>query len=75
MPAGPVAAVFGAEYTRDEIDLRVSDGLAFGGVTFNIVPPIKGNINVAELFTEMSFPLASNLAADVSAARSASLPN
>ena len=28
MRAGPVAAVFGAEYTRDEIDLFVSDGLA-----------------------------------------------
>jgi len=67
MPAGPVGAVFGAEYTRDEIDLLVSDGLAFGGVTFNIVPPIKGDIDVAELFSEVSFPLASNLTADVSA--------
>ena len=67
MPAGPVAAVFGAEYTRDEMDLRVSDGLAFGGVTFNIVPPINGSIDVAELFSEVSIPLASNLTADVSA--------
>jgi len=67
MAAGPVAAVFGAEYTRDEIDLFVSDGLAFGGVTFNIVPPIKGDIDVAELFAEVSIPLASNLTAAVSA--------
>ncbi len=67
MPAGPVAAVFGAEYTRDEIDLVVSDGLAFGGVTFNIVPPIKGAIDVAELFSEAAFPLASNLTANISA--------
>ena len=67
MAAGPVAAVFGAEYTRDEMDLFVSDGLAFGGVTFNIVPPIKGDIDVAELFGEVSIPLASNLTAAVSA--------
>jgi len=67
MPAGPVAAVFGAEYVRDEIDLRVTDGLAFGGITFNIVPPFDGSISSTELFGELSMPLASRLTADLSA--------
>ncbi len=66
MPAGTVSAVFGVEYTQDKMDLRVSDGPRFGGITFNLVPQIKGDIDVAELFTEMSFPLAENLTADVS---------
>jgi len=67
MPAGPVAAVFGAEYRRDSLNLRVSDGPAFGGITFNLVPPITGDISVAEIFAEASFPLAESLSADVSA--------
>ncbi len=66
MPAGTVSAVFGAEFTQDKMNLRVSDGPRFGGITFNLVPQIKGDIDVAELFTEMSFPLASSLTADVS---------
>ncbi len=66
MPAGPVATVFGLEYRRDAMDLRVSDGPAFGGVTFNLVPPIDGDIDVIELFSEASFPLADSLSADVS---------
>jgi len=41
MKAGPVGAVFGFEYNRDEMDLRVSDGPRFGGITFNLVPPIS----------------------------------
>jgi outer membrane receptor protein involved in Fe transport len=67
MPAGPVSAVFGAEYTRDEMDLDVSDGVAFGGITFNIVPPFDGSISSTELFGELSIPLASRLTADLSA--------
>jgi outer membrane receptor protein involved in Fe transport len=67
MPAGPVAAVFGAEYLRDEMDLRVTDGLAFGGITFNIVPPFEGSITSTELFSEVSIPLSSRLTADLSA--------
>jgi len=66
MPAGPVAAVFGFEYNRDEMDLRVSDGPRFGGITFNLVPQIQGDIDVKELFAEASFPLAENLTADIS---------
>ena len=66
MPAGPVGAVFGFEWRRDSMDLRVSDGPRYGGITFNLVPPIKGDFDVAELFSEMSFPLAENLTADIS---------
>jgi outer membrane receptor protein involved in Fe transport len=67
MPAGPVAAVFGAEYLRDEMDLRVTDGLAYGGITFNIVPPFEGSITSTELFSEVSIPLSERLTADISA--------
>jgi outer membrane receptor protein involved in Fe transport len=67
MPAGPVGTVFGFEWRRDSMDLRVSDGPRYGGITFNLVPPIKGDFDVAELFAEASFPLADRLSADVSA--------
>jgi outer membrane receptor protein involved in Fe transport len=66
MKAGPVGAVFGFEYNRDEMDLRVSDGPRFGGITFNLVPQIQGDIDVIEAFGEASFPLAENLTADIS---------
>ena len=66
MPAGPVGAVFGFEWRRDSMNLRVSDGPRYGEITFNLVPPIKGDFDVAEVFTEMSFPLADNFTADVS---------
>jgi len=66
MPAGTVDAVFGFEWRRDSMDLKVSDGPAYGEITFNLVPPIKGDFDVAEVFSEMSFPLADNLTADVS---------
>ncbi len=66
MPAGTVGAVFGFEWRRDSMDLRVSDGPRYGEITFNLVPPIKGDFDVAEVFTEMSFPLAESLTADVS---------
>jgi outer membrane receptor protein involved in Fe transport len=67
MPAGPVGAVFGFEWRRDSMNLRVSDGPRFGGITFNLVPPIKGDFDVSELFAEASFPLADKLTADISA--------
>jgi iron complex outermembrane recepter protein len=66
MPAGTVGAVFGFEWRRDSMNLRVSDGPRYGGITFNLVPPIKGDFDVAEVFTEMSFPLADRLTADIS---------
>lgn len=66
MPAGPVAVVFGMEARRDSLDLRTSEGHQNGGITFNIVPAFSGDVDVAEVFGEASFPLAQNLSADVS---------
>lgn len=66
MPAGTVDAVFGFEWRRDSMNLRVSDGPRYGGITFNLVPPIKGDFDASEVFTEMSFPLADTLQADIS---------
>lgn len=57
LPAGPVASVFGAEYRKDSQDLSVSDEQQYGGVTFNLVPAFKGDIDVKEVFAEMAFPL------------------
>ena len=65
MPAGAVGAVFGVEFRQDEMELQANDGANYGGITYNIVPDIKGDMDVAELFTELSFPLADKLTADV----------
>ncbi|WP_206483836.1 TonB-dependent receptor [Thalassotalea sp. G2M2-11] len=70
MPAGKVASVFGFEYRKDtqEVNTNVPEG----GVTFNYVPDFKGDLSVAEVFAEASFPLlkdvegAKNLSAEVS---------
>jgi len=66
MPAGAVGAVFGAEYRKDKMDLVADDGSNYGGITYNIVPDISGDVDVAELFSELSFPLADSLRLDVS---------
>jgi iron complex outermembrane receptor protein len=66
MPAGPVGAVFGVEYRQDKMDLVADDGSNFGGITYNIVPDISGEVDVAEVFSEFSFPLADSLRLDVS---------
>jgi len=65
MPAGAVGAVFGVEFRKDEMDMQANDGANYGGITYNIVPDIKGDMDVTELFTEFSFPLADKLTADV----------
>lgn len=67
LPAGPVSAVFGFEYNRDEINLSVTDGLEFGGITFNIVPSFAGNITTTELFSELSVPVHSSITTNLSA--------
>ncbi len=61
MPAGPVGAVFGVEYRQDDMEMLADDGSNYGGITYNIVPDIIGDMNVAELFTEFSFPLTESL--------------
>jgi len=66
MPAGEVGAVFGVEYRQDEMEMLADDGSNYGGITYNIVPDIIGDMDVAEVFTEFSFPLADSLTADVS---------
>jgi len=66
MPAGAVGAVFGVEYRQDEMNLVADDGSNYGGITYNIVPDISGDVDVAEVFSEFSFPLADSLTLDVS---------
>jgi outer membrane receptor protein involved in Fe transport len=67
MPKGPVPVVFGIEYREDSLDLRTDEGSQYGGITFNLIPSFAGDIDVWEAFGEMSFPLADNFTADVSA--------
>ena len=66
MPAGSVGAVFGVEYREDDMEMLADDGSNYGGITYNIVPDIIGSMDVAELFTEFSFPLTESLTADLS---------
>ena len=66
MPAGPVGAVFGFEYREDDMEMLADDGSNYGGISYNIVPDIIGSMDVAELFTEFSFPLHERLTADLS---------
>lgn len=61
MPAGPVAAVFGAEYRHESQEAVTDDILTYGGITWNIIPGFKGEMNVAEVFAEASIPLIANV--------------
>ena len=67
MPAGSVGTVFGIEYREDDMEMLADDGSNYGGITYNIVPDIIGDMQIAELFTEFSFPLADSLTADFAA--------
>jgi outer membrane receptor protein involved in Fe transport len=49
------------------MEMLADDGSNYGGITYNIVPDIIGDMDVAELFTEFSFPLADSLTADIAA--------
>jgi iron complex outermembrane receptor protein len=57
LPAGAVSAVFGGEYRKDKQDLQTSLGMREGGITFNVVPQFKGEIDVYEAFAEFDVPL------------------
>jgi len=57
MPAGPVSTVFGAEYRKDSQEAVTDDALTYGGITWNLIPAFKGEINVAEVFGEASIPV------------------
>jgi outer membrane receptor protein involved in Fe transport len=61
MPAGPVASVFGFEYREDSQSL--STNVPEGGITFNYVPTFSGEVDIAEVFAEMAFPLLRNVTA------------
>ena len=72
LPAGPVSAVFGAEYRRDTQSVETDEVSKRGGVSFNIIPSYSGEVEVSEVFAEFAFPLlkdsfaAKNLSAEVS---------
>lgn len=56
--AGPVAALFGTEWRSSSVDFRPDESLLTGDVAgFNETSPAKGEIEVFELFTEISVPL------------------
>ncbi len=57
LPAGYVSAVFGGEYREDSQDLKPSEGLQNGGITFNMVPKFYGEVDVYEAFAEFGIPL------------------
>ena len=61
MPAGPVATAFGFEYRKDSQEAITDDALTYGGITWNLIPAFKGDISVAEIFAEASFPLLRDL--------------
>ncbi|WP_394192577.1 TonB-dependent receptor plug domain-containing protein [Pseudoalteromonas atlantica] len=72
LPAGAVSAVFGGEYRKDSQDLKTSDDMKSGGITFNYVPNFYGEVDVYEAFAELAVPLlkdaplAKNLSAETS---------
>ncbi|TGE84498.1 TonB-dependent receptor [Pseudoalteromonas sp. KS88] len=72
LPAGTVSAVFGGEYRKDSQDLKTSDDMKAGGITFNYVPNFYGEVDVYEAFAELAVPLlkdaplAKNLSAETS---------
>jgi outer membrane receptor protein involved in Fe transport len=66
MPGGTVPVVFGLEYRKDSQDLRTSEGHQYGGITFNLVPQFKADIDVWEVFGEAAFPLADSFDIEVS---------
>ncbi len=62
LPAGPVAAVFGVEYREDNGTLHVDDAQRRGEIAgFNAQQSVKGAIDVAEAYTEVSVPILSKM--------------
>lgn len=58
LPAGPLQAVFGAEYRKQEID-DTPDENSITGNLYNLTSstPTRGTDNVAELYTEVEVPI------------------
>jgi outer membrane receptor protein involved in Fe transport len=58
LPAGPVSAVFGAEYRDDEGAFLVDDAQRTGNIFgFNATQSVGGNRDVYEYYTEVAVPL------------------
>lgn len=57
LPAGPVATLIGFEYRKDTQEAVTDDALTYGGITWNLIPAFKGEIEVKEIYAEASFPL------------------
>lgn len=58
MPAGPFAALLGTEWRSSSVDFSPDESLLTGDVAgFNAITPAKGEIDVWELFAEISVPL------------------
>ncbi len=61
MPAGPVAALIGTEWRSSSFDFTPDEALLTGDVAgFNSIDPASGEIDVWELFVELSVPLLSD---------------
>ncbi|AZQ09364.1 TonB-dependent receptor plug domain-containing protein [Shewanella khirikhana] len=57
MPAGGVQSAFGVEYRKDTQEIKVDNELRSLAITFNDVPPFKGDVEVYEAFGEATLPL------------------
>ena len=57
LPAGVFSTVFGAEYRKDSQSVKTNEAQQYGGVTFNVVPTFKGDVDVTEVFAEAAIPL------------------
>lgn len=58
MPAGPFAALVGAEWRSSSVEFSPDESLLTGDVAgFNAITPAEGEIDVWELFLELSVPL------------------
>jgi iron complex outermembrane receptor protein len=62
MPAGPLAALIGTEWRSSSFDFTPDEALLTGDVAgFNAIDPASGEIDVWELFVELSVPLLSDM--------------
>lgn len=62
MPAGPMAALIGTEWRSSSFDFTPDEALLTGDVAgFNAIDPASGEVDVWELFVELSVPLLSDV--------------
>ncbi|MGL4712190.1 MAG: TonB-dependent receptor domain-containing protein, partial [Shewanella sp.] len=57
LPAGIVQSAFGMEYRRDSQKVDTDKAMRGDAITFNDVPPFKGDVTVWEAFGEANLPL------------------